>query len=488
MLGDRILDQAHASEKRHFVPAGGEVVQRQSPVLPAMGAHQLGHSFHVPRRPARPQDRPHEAVRPLVQVEVAAVIVAPLLVEPQLVVARESVGESGQIVRQQPRLLEPLLVLHQEAGHVPVRMGLGRDAEEPAPLGKGLVKDLRQHVHLPILGQIGVQRNVLAGQLAHAGRGGAGVVDHVAGQPGGRPARGVGLFLGPGHRSGRGPARAAPGSACVSAWPNSPASGGGPIPPAADLRYKWRNRFGKRGQAPFARNGPSGASHKRCLSPFPPIHSTLVLHDWQPSIVQVARPPACRAFGLLWRPWHCSWRRPAAAGRSAGRRSSSTRPWTASSPSRSSPISRRQTGIAVLPQVRHRIDQDRGPGQRHPRRAGPAAVRRVLEQRDPQHAAAGAARAAGGVPAAESPQSYPAAVPLAARHVARVRRPGPGAAGQHQAGARRRSGRDRSSTWPIPSGAAGSAWPSRCSAPPPPTPPACSPPGATTGPRSSSAS
>ena len=73
-------------------------------------------------------------------------------------------------------------------------------------------------------------------------------------------------------------------------------------------------------------------------------------------------------------------------------------------------------------------------------------------------------------------ESYPAVYRRSEGILARLRRPGARADRQYEAGWRGRAARVDLRDWPIRNGAAGRAWPSRCSAPRPPTPPACSPP------------
>ena len=64
-------------------------------------------------------------------------------------------------------------------------------------------------------------------------------------------------------------------------------------------------------------------------------------------------------------------------------------------------------------EVRRRIDQDRRAGRGHHGRKGPPAVRRLLEQRNPAHAAAEAAGPAGRLPAADRQASIPPRIAIA---------------------------------------------------------------------------
>ena len=168
----------------------------------------------------------------------------------------------------------------------------------------------------------------------------------------------------------------------------------------------------------------------------------------------------------------------------AGRlgRWSSTRPWTASSPSRSSTLTPSGPASRSCPSSTSRAPRRVGLTQPDHRRGGAPAVRPVLEQRDPQHAAAQGEGAARAVHPRRRP-SDPGDLQGRGRHLVRLRRPGADPDRQHRARARGRPARRGSTTWSTRSGRARSASPSRCSARPPRTPPACSRPGATRRPR-----
>ena len=142
-----------------------------------MGGQQLGHPLHVPGRAATAQQRVHEPVGPFVQQEVAAIIVARLLVEPEPVVAGISVDKMGQVGRQQAGGLEARLVLDDATRHPPIGMVGGTDVKIVAPLGKGLVEDLRQAADFLAKRQIGIEHQAPRRQFADAGGRDLGVVD-----------------------------------------------------------------------------------------------------------------------------------------------------------------------------------------------------------------------------------------------------------------------------------------------------------------------
>ena len=104
-----------------------------------------------------------------------------------------------------------------------------------------------------------------------------------------------------------------------------------------------------------------------------------------------------------------------------------------------------ESGVAVLPKFDVESTKTVGLAEAIVAEQRPAALRRVLEQRNPAHLAAEAAGAAGGLPAAGR-QGLSRRLPRPRRLLARVRRPGQGAGGQHQARAASESGRRRSST------------------------------------------
>ena len=167
----------NASPVGRFFAASRHVAERQPAVLPAVRAEVFGHSLLVPGRPAACQHRKHEAVRSFVQKQLAAIEVARLLEKPQhLAVAGIAVLERRKIVGQEPRRGETGFALHQKARDVPIGDAVFLDAEVPAPLGKRLLENRRQPVDLRA-GEVGVQRQPPAGQLADAGRGGPCVVD-----------------------------------------------------------------------------------------------------------------------------------------------------------------------------------------------------------------------------------------------------------------------------------------------------------------------
>ena len=100
----------------------------------------------------------------------AAIVVARLVVEPQLARASIAVQKRRQAFAPQPHALERLLVLHQRAADFPRFDFLGFDPQILTPLRHGQIEHLRQLINRRRRGQIGVQREVLALNLADAGR------------------------------------------------------------------------------------------------------------------------------------------------------------------------------------------------------------------------------------------------------------------------------------------------------------------------------
>src|SRR5262245_54100852 len=103
--GEFVLDDLHAAPVGHFVFRTGAMGERQLALLPAVSAEQLRHPLHVPRWPGPAEPAIHERVCPLVEQEMPAVIVARLVVKPELRALRKAVRKWGQAVVIQPRAL-----------------------------------------------------------------------------------------------------------------------------------------------------------------------------------------------------------------------------------------------------------------------------------------------------------------------------------------------------------------------------------------------
>ena len=162
VLGHGVLNDADSAPLGHFLAVLGHVAERQPAVMPAVRAQVFRHALHVPRRAATAQHREHESVRSLVQQQMAAIVVAGLLVDPQRVVPRIAVQKRRQIAGQQAALDESGLVLHQHAGHPPIGVFAFLDAEVPAPLRKRLLEHFRQLIDFAAR-KVGVEREPLAG-------------------------------------------------------------------------------------------------------------------------------------------------------------------------------------------------------------------------------------------------------------------------------------------------------------------------------------
>ena len=136
-------------------------------------------------------------------------------------------------------------------------------------------------------------------------------------------------------------------------------------------------------------------------------------------------------------------------------------------------------GVEVLPKFD--VESTKTVGLTNPdhRRGGPAPVRPVLEQRDPQHAPAQGARACSPRSSRRTPASCPTTFKAKDGTWYGFAGPGPDPARQHQARPRGRPAHGASATCSTRSGRARSGSPSRSSARRRRTPPACSPPGAT---------
>ena len=124
----------------------------------------------------------HERMRAFVQQQMPAVVAVGLVVDPQGFPALIAVGKRRQIGGQHAGSDEAVLFLHQEAGQPPIGGPFGGNLEVLTPLRHRRVKSVRQIVHLRTRQDVGVQRQVLAGQLANARRSRFVVVDQQFGR------------------------------------------------------------------------------------------------------------------------------------------------------------------------------------------------------------------------------------------------------------------------------------------------------------------
>src|SRR5262245_17077710 len=96
--GDVVFDDLDAAPVRDFITAGGYDGELEFAVFPVMRGEQLGGAFHVPRWASALEPAEHEGVRAFVQHEVAAVVAARLIVEPDLRADGVAGGEVGEAV------------------------------------------------------------------------------------------------------------------------------------------------------------------------------------------------------------------------------------------------------------------------------------------------------------------------------------------------------------------------------------------------------
>ena len=176
-FGIEVLDLADASPAGDVFAGLGHDAHGELSVFPLMSAEEFSSSFHVPGRTAGLEDGIHEAVCALVEDEVASVVGRVLFVEPEVIVDGVAVGKGGQVIWQHSGSAESVTVLHEEAGHLPVRVFCRIDREVVAPDGEGLVEDGGQLFDLRIVGQVGEECQSFSRDLADAFLGSLGFVD-----------------------------------------------------------------------------------------------------------------------------------------------------------------------------------------------------------------------------------------------------------------------------------------------------------------------
>ena len=144
-------------------------------LLPAPCSHpmrrqQLRHPFHVPTRSAPAEEPIHERMRPFVQQQMPAIVVARLIASPTGRTrsnSRAAVRASGGISSSAANFSRSPI---EKRPHSPVRRRCRIDAKIRRPQRHRRIEHRRQRIHRRPRRQIGVEHQMSTFELANAGR------------------------------------------------------------------------------------------------------------------------------------------------------------------------------------------------------------------------------------------------------------------------------------------------------------------------------